>query len=98
MKSKLKYDGERKMKPEPLTREKIGWVVLKEVKGLKILWEESKPKIVSVEDVKNAVEWLLKEIQGMEFEHNENGEILIAKTKNKIIYLIRKAFEGIKND
>jgi len=72
------------MKPEPLTKEKIGRVVLKEVKGLKILWEESKPKIVSVEDVKNAVQWVLKEIERLKRNRNPYSEKVFPEpTKNQ---------------
>jgi len=94
------------MKPGPLTREKIGRVVLREVKGLKILWEDSEPKIVSTEDVKSAVEWLLQEIEKLDrveleefsdekFDNLHDPEEVLAHAIDYFKHLVREAFRGV---
>ena len=92
------------MKPEPLTKEKIRFLRIESKKENVILGTP----FTYISDVKNAVEWLLKEIEkefnifedsygfeDMEDYYLENipGESW-DKFRNEIISKIKKAFEG----
>ena len=86
------------MKPKPLTKEKIVERLVKE-------YEETVRDLntVSKEEIKQRVEWLLKEIEltDLEWVVYDDGtqERMSEKERKKILRnLIKKAFEGVSND
>jgi len=98
----MKEKEVEKMKPEPLTKEKLIYA--------RILGKVGIAKVITLEDVKSAVQWLLKEIE-KENSGNLPNPSFQSKlerttywlgftdgynhTKNWIKNLIKKAFSGV---
>jgi len=101
----MKTGPSDEMKPEPLTKGKI-FVLDTEYPMSLDKFSEGKPTeeyIVFLSDVKNAVEWLLKELEKRIEELNEYEKMGFTKQfcanrrdeiRTYIIPLIKKAFEG----
>ena len=71
----------------PLTKEKIGEGIFEN----KYVYEGHSNRLLLVDDVKSAVQWLLKEIEKEFSRYRESGSNLEESVKTKI----KKAFEGV---